>query len=271
MTTITTELAQRIAAIKNTIEDAAKLYGETWDSALIGSDDGNHHGIISEKLEKVVVRAEDDSRDSSWLCDYLEAVCPANVQPLLDRIVELEELATDYGMKFQRAQDALKHASIMNRGEARTEQPPLSLPPDVRAFIVEGLRDAVSHGEVTEVDYQFAATLEKLLGTIYTAPPAPAQPVEFLPENLDRALTVLGVALPVSKEEFNLEAERWMQRLINRVIRLDSELIPPAPAPFAVKLPEECAWKPPSRQPVVYLAEVKAMLTAAGIKIAEGE
>ncbi|MGV7507461.1 hypothetical protein PJN21_29660, partial [Mycobacterium kansasii] len=31
------------------------------------------------------------------------------------------------------------------------------------------------------------------------------------------------------KEEFNLDAERWMQRLINRVIRLESELIPPAP------------------------------------------
>ncbi|HGV0271565.1 TPA: hypothetical protein ACNFRD_001437 [Citrobacter freundii] len=57
-----------------------------------------------------------------------------------------------------------------------------------------------------------------------------AEPVEFLPDNLDRALTILGVALPISKEEFNLDAERWMQRLINRVIRLESELIPPAPA-----------------------------------------
>ncbi|EDF9417912.1 hypothetical protein GCD18_12600 [Salmonella enterica] len=56
-----------------------------------------------------------------------------------------------------------------------------------------------------------------------------AEPVEFLPDNLTRALTILGVALPVSKEEFNLDAERWMQRLINRVIRLESELTPPAP------------------------------------------
>ncbi|WP_337232164.1 DUF551 domain-containing protein [Citrobacter portucalensis] len=56
-----------------------------------------------------------------------------------------------------------------------------------------------------------------------------AEPVEFLPDNLDRALTILGVALPISKEEFNLDAERWMQRLINRVIRLESELIQPAP------------------------------------------
>lgn len=57
-----------------------------------------------------------------------------------------------------------------------------------------------------------------------------AEPAEFLPDNLDRALTILGVALPISKEEFNLDAERWMQRLINRVIRLESELIPPDPA-----------------------------------------
>lgn len=56
-----------------------------------------------------------------------------------------------------------------------------------------------------------------------------AEPVEFLPSNLDRALTILGVALPISKEEFNLDAERWMQRLINRVIRLESELTSPAP------------------------------------------
>ncbi|EDN2205955.1 hypothetical protein GHX08_23055 [Salmonella enterica] len=61
-----------------------------------------------------------------------------------------------------------------------------------------------------------------------------AEPDEFLPDNLDRALTILGVALPISKEEFNLDAEHWMQRLINRVIRLESELIPPAPV-----VPEE--------------------------------
>ncbi|EDH7438429.1 DUF551 domain-containing protein [Salmonella enterica] len=71
-----------------------------------------------------------------------------------------------------------------------------------------------------------------------------AEPVEFLPDNLDRALTILGVALPISKEEFNLDAERWMQRLINRVIRLESELIPPAPVtpdgwiPVSERLPE---------------------------------
>ncbi|EAQ2397493.1 hypothetical protein ABIX02_003555 [Salmonella enterica subsp. enterica serovar Newport] len=54
-----------------------------------------------------------------------------------------------------------------------------------------------------------------------------AQPVsvdkEFIPKNLDKALGVVGVALPESKEEFNLQIERWIQRLIDRVIRYADE------------------------------------------------
>ncbi|HFW4144505.1 TPA: hypothetical protein ACIBNF_004609, partial [Salmonella enterica subsp. enterica serovar 9,12:-:1,5] len=50
-----------------------------------------------------------------------------------------------------------------------------------------------------------------------------AQPVpvdkEFIPKNLDKALGVVGVALPESKEEFNFQIERWIQLLIDRVIR----------------------------------------------------
>lgn len=46
---------------------------------------------------------------------------------------------------------------------------------------------------------------------------------EFIPKNLDRALGVVGVALPESKEEFNLQIERWTQRLIDRVIRYSDE------------------------------------------------
>ncbi|EEJ7565614.1 DUF550 domain-containing protein [Salmonella enterica subsp. salamae] len=54
-----------------------------------------------------------------------------------------------------------------------------------------------------------------------------AQPVpvdkEFIPKNLDKALGVVGVALPESKEEFNFQIERWIQRLIDRVIRYANE------------------------------------------------
>ncbi len=62
---------------------------------------------------------------------------------------------------------------------------------------------------------------------------------EFMPENLDRALTVMGIALPISKEEFNFQAERWCQRLINRVIKFGDEIS--AAAQPAVSHP--VAWR----------------------------
>ncbi|HAS1069182.1 TPA: ead/Ea22-like family protein [Enterobacter cloacae] len=37
------------------------------------------------------------------------------VEGLVKRVAELEEIATDYGMKFQRAQDALKHQSLLHK------------------------------------------------------------------------------------------------------------------------------------------------------------
>lgn len=57
---------------------------------------------------------------------------------------------------------------------------------------------------------------------LYAAPPAPVNN-DFIPKNLDRALGVVGVALPESKEEFNFQIERWIQRLIDRVIRYSDE------------------------------------------------
>ncbi|ELP2445998.1 DUF551 domain-containing protein [Salmonella enterica] len=61
------------------------------------------------------------------------------------------------------------------------------------------------------------------LGTkFYIVPPVPVDN-EFIPKNLDRALGVVGVALPESKEEFNFQIERWIQRLIDRVIRYADE------------------------------------------------
>ncbi|EJK0523176.1 protein Eaa [Salmonella enterica] len=72
---------------------------------------------------------------------------------------------------------------------------------------------------------------------VYAAPPAPVDK-EFIPKNLDKALGVVGVALPESKEEFNFQIERWIQRLIDRVIRYADEfkeqpapVVPPAIEP----------------------------------------
>lgn len=85
------------------------------------------------------------------------------------------------------------------------------------------------------------------LKVAYEATPQPAHTEqaksaanEFLPENLDRALTIMGVALPESKEEFNFQAQRWTQRLIDRVIRYENE--------FQVQESHGekhgCKWKP---------------------------
>ncbi|GLX46731.1 hypothetical protein Pcaca01_43990 [Pectobacterium carotovorum subsp. carotovorum] len=50
--------------------------------------------------------------------------------------------------------------------------------------------------------------------------------VDFLPKNLDRALTIMGIAIPESKEEFNFQSERWIQRLINAVLRMGKQSQP---------------------------------------------
>lgn len=57
---------------------------------------------------------------------------------------------------------------------------------------------------------------------VYAAP-QPAVESDFIPKNLDKALGVLGMAIPESREEFNFQTERWIQRLIDRVIRYADE------------------------------------------------
>lgn len=79
--------------------------------------------------------------------------------------------------------------------------------------------------ELTDDEYEFIkdkAGENAEFRTVFTAPPAPVDNT-FIPKNLDRALGVVGVALPESKEEFNFQIERWIQRLIDRVIRYADE------------------------------------------------
>lgn len=75
------------------------------------------------------------------------------------------------------------------------------------------------------------------------------QPVvesEFIPKNLDKALGVVGVALPESKEEFNFQIERWIQRLIDRVIRCADEFkaqpVPAVPESIIPELEQVLDW-----------------------------
>ncbi|CVB25598.1 hypothetical protein [Serratia marcescens] len=92
----------KLSELKDALEflETTEFDGE-WDSALVGGENGkNYHAVIN--ANDVVVRAADDSRHTSWLCDYLEAVSPVNIRALLAelekkdrRIAELEKrLAT---------------------------------------------------------------------------------------------------------------------------------------------------------------------------------
>ncbi|HEN7340387.1 TPA: hypothetical protein U7N74_002134 [Serratia marcescens] len=86
----------KLSELKDALEflETTEFDGE-WDSALVGGENGkNYHAVIN--ANDVVVRADDDSRHTSWLCDYLEAVSPVNIRALLaeleakDKTLELE-------------------------------------------------------------------------------------------------------------------------------------------------------------------------------------
>lgn len=78
-----------------------------------------------------VTVADESDPDVLALLDELEASQSENerlaktlierngepVEGLVKRVTELEEIATDYGMKFQRAQDALKQQSLLHKSE----------------------------------------------------------------------------------------------------------------------------------------------------------
>lgn len=73
------------------------------------------------------------------------------VEGLRQRISELEEIATDYGMKFQKAQDALKHQSLLHKSQmeaaekriAELEAREVTLPQPAQWDISEVLLDKV--------------------------------------------------------------------------------------------------------------------------------
>lgn len=87
-----------IKNLKEMAQEMRDMYGEQWDSALIDSGSGLQHGIVSPVTESVIFRAESDSLHDSWLCDYLEAICPDAVLELIDRLekaeAQLEALAS---------------------------------------------------------------------------------------------------------------------------------------------------------------------------------
>ncbi|HDK9859853.1 DUF551 domain-containing protein [Klebsiella pneumoniae] len=98
----------------------------------------------------------------------------------------------------------------------------------------DSYRDMAKQGFESVPIWSVITDLERNIAPLYRHA-QPAVDSDFIPKNLDKALGVVGVAIPESREEFNLQAERWIQRLIDRVIRYADEF-QGQPAPV---VPEE--------------------------------
>ncbi|MEY7429149.1 hypothetical protein AB9D31_23065, partial [Citrobacter freundii] len=88
------------------------------------------------------------------------------VEGLRQRISELEEIATDYGMKFQKAQDALKHQSLLHKSQMEAAENNLIDSECHVAELEEALRDKQALLEALD-----NALCELLPGTQYMDPP----------------------------------------------------------------------------------------------------
>ncbi|HEJ7090435.1 TPA: hypothetical protein SMF67_001067 [Serratia marcescens] len=117
----------KLSELKDALEflETTEFDGE-WDSALVGGENGkNYHAVIN--ANDVVVRADDDSRHTSWLCDYLEAVSPVNIRALLaeldakdKRIAELERANQSQDDHINQQQDRIDSLEKTNGGLGRS-------------------------------------------------------------------------------------------------------------------------------------------------------
>lgn len=299
-----TPLAEAITAIADTIEYAARLYGDTWDSALCGNDDGNYHGIISEEFQDIVARAADDSRDSSWLCDYLEAVSPANVRLLLaaikdkDRLLQigtqniqdsghaLTDLRRFIEMKWPGVADLPSAEAVLANGpEAKHETDALIAALNRVAEFYEGEDVGTLHDQLNEANKRIDFLIRR---------PESARVVQ---EIKDRATQVHrfeswwktyaeGCAHPVDDVEYYAAKAAWealTQRMDTaatiptykavcaehgescRNVNCAQAAVEVKPALPTVTIPEPLVYRPASRRKVVYYDDVVSMLETAGI------
>ncbi|WP_237558124.1 ead/Ea22-like family protein [Citrobacter freundii] len=72
------------------------------------------------------------------------------VEGLRQRISELEEISTDYGMKFQKAQDALKHQALLHKSQLEAAENNLIDSECHVAELEESLRDKQALLEAAE-------------------------------------------------------------------------------------------------------------------------
>ncbi|HHI2455042.1 TPA: ead/Ea22-like family protein [Escherichia coli] len=82
---------------------------------------GEPGGVIAECHVNCLVETDAQAYANA---EFIAEANPATVLALLDereaqnkRIAELEEIATDYAVKFMRAQDALKHQALLHKSQ----------------------------------------------------------------------------------------------------------------------------------------------------------
>ncbi|EHY6215047.1 ead/Ea22-like family protein [Escherichia coli] len=103
----------------------------------VHTPEDKHHGDI------VDWPGFDEQKNAENNARYIAAFNPEVAQELLDeretakqRIAELEKIATDYALKFQKAQDALKYAALLHsRTAQQTNNFAVSLP-DISEYFI---------------------------------------------------------------------------------------------------------------------------------------
>ncbi|POY57381.1 hypothetical protein PB70LOC_03265 [Pectobacterium versatile] len=180
MTTLTNE---RLEEIKEMAVDAAKNYGSEWLSSLVGGSDGKYNAITSDLTNEVVVRTEDNTRESGWLCDYLEAVSPVAVVAIIDRLLSLEAQLAEAKSSWQIYEDAAKSAEERLAELARQE---------AVAWIVgsEEIDEFKRGREVTVMRDGDEEELEKIALYIRPVPQAVSQPYT-VPEKMPHEVMAL--------------------------------------------------------------------------------
>lgn len=113
---------------KRALREAAERAGQNdWEYVYTSDLSAPGRGYITVGGAEAIYclnKAAGGVKQSENVLRYIAAANPATVLALLDeleakdsRIGELEVIATDYGIKFQKSQDALKHQSLLHKSQ----------------------------------------------------------------------------------------------------------------------------------------------------------
>ncbi|MCZ5316238.1 ead/Ea22-like family protein [Escherichia coli] len=142
---------------------------------------GEPGGVIAECHVNCLVETDAQAYANA---EFIAEVNPATMLALLDEreaqnkcIAELEKIATDYALKFQKAQDALKHVVLMRKSEQEAE--PVAVNDDMAYAFHHALSDSsLGADEVEEIKAGLRAAFANV-----TIQPEPVVPDEIEPDD----------------------------------------------------------------------------------------